>query len=177
MTAYSAVLERGLDGPRRRRGRYRCVQDHAGRHGENEERGASIEIAEVDDRRAWTQAGEPPANAEQNRTADETRVDRLRRRELECVARKSRRASVSSFMPETPTAEFADPRQGVGRSGSFEAAQRSDELSAFVAPFDLNEARLEWTAARFNAPPADAAATRNSRSVRERRTLASTGWS
>ncbi len=37
MTAYSAVLERGLDGPRRRRGRYRCVQGHAGRHGQDEE--------------------------------------------------------------------------------------------------------------------------------------------
>jgi cysteine desulfurase / selenocysteine lyase len=57
------------------------------------------------------------------------------------------------------SAELADPR--VGRSGSFEAAQQSHELSPFAAPFDLSEARLGWTAATFNAPSTDAAATQN----------------
>jgi cysteine desulfurase/selenocysteine lyase len=57
------------------------------------------------------------------------------------------------------SAELTDPR--VGRSGSFEAAQQSHELSPFAAPFDLSEARLGWTAATFNAPPTDAAATQN----------------
>ena len=57
------------------------------------------------------------------------------------------------------SAELADPR--VGRSGSFEAAQQSHELSPFAAPFDLSEARLGWTAAAFKAPPTHPAATRN----------------
>jgi cysteine desulfurase / selenocysteine lyase len=59
------------------------------------------------------------------------------------------------------SAEFADPRQDVGRSGSPEQAREAHELSPFAAPFDLSEARLGWTAATFKAPPTDPAATRN----------------
>src|SRR6202453_3839300 len=78
-SARSAVLERSLDRPRARRGRYRRVQGHAGRHGQDEERSALIEIAEVNDRRARTQAGQAPAGAEEKRPADETRRSEERR--------------------------------------------------------------------------------------------------
>jgi cysteine desulfurase / selenocysteine lyase len=59
------------------------------------------------------------------------------------------------------SAELADPRQGVGRSGSSEEAQQAYELSPFTAPFDLSEARLGWTAAAFKAPPTHSAAIRD----------------
>jgi cysteine desulfurase / selenocysteine lyase len=75
--------------------------------------------------------------------------------------------SPPSRPPAIPTAEALQsaervhPRQGVGRSGSSEAAQQSYELSPFVVPFDLSEGWLGWTATTFNAPPTGAPVTRN----------------
>src|SRR5213075_371775 len=51
------------------------VEQHAGDHGDGEYGRLVVTRAESDDRGAGTEAGEPPADAEHHRAADQARID------------------------------------------------------------------------------------------------------
>ena len=62
------------------------ISEHADRHRRNENERARIEESDIDERGAWANPGQPPADSENEAAGDQRPIDRARRRQLHGLA-------------------------------------------------------------------------------------------